>query len=64
LRGHGIANIETKARGDLRVRVMVEVPTRLNSEQRRKLEEFAESCGEENSPLHRSFFDKAKDFFR
>ena len=64
LRGNGIANIETKTRGDLRVRVIVEVPTHLNAEQRRKLEEFAESCGAENSPMHRSFFDKAKDFFR
>ena len=64
LRGHGVANIDTKARGDLRVRAIVEVPTRLNSEQRRKLEEFAASCGEDNSPMHKSFFEKAKDFFR
>jgi len=64
LRGHGVANIDTKARGDLRVRAIVEVPTRLNSEQRRKLEEFAASCGEDNSPMHKSFFEKAKEFFR
>ena len=51
-------------RGDLLARVIVEVPTRLNSEQRRKLEEFANSCGEENTPLHRTFFERAKDFFR
>jgi molecular chaperone DnaJ len=36
----------------------------LNGEQRRKLEEFAELMGEDNSPLHKSFFDKAKEFFR
>jgi len=64
LRGKGIANIESRGRGDLLARVIVEVPTRLNSEQRRKLEEFANSCGEENTPLHRSFFERAKDFFR
>jgi molecular chaperone DnaJ len=63
LRGHGIQNMETRARGDLRVRVIVEVPTRLNSEQRRKLEEFAASCGDDNSPMHKTFFDKAKEFF-
>jgi molecular chaperone DnaJ len=51
LRGHGIQNMETRARADLRVRVIVEVPTRLNSEQRRKLEEFAASCGDDNSPI-------------
>jgi molecular chaperone DnaJ len=64
LRGHGIVNIDSKAKGDLRVRVLVEVPTRLNSEQRRKLEEFAESCGEDNSPMHKKFFEQAKAFFR
>jgi molecular chaperone DnaJ len=64
LRGHGVINIDTKARGDLRVRVLVEVPTRLNSEQRRKLEEFAESCGDDNSPMHKKFIEQAKAFFR
>jgi molecular chaperone DnaJ len=64
LRNYGLPNIESKQRGDLRVRVIVEVPSRLNAEQRRKLEEFAASCGDDNAPLHRSFFEKAKDFFR
>jgi molecular chaperone DnaJ len=44
--------------------VAVEVPTKLNAEQRRKLEEFAALMGDENTPLHRSFFEKAKEFFR
>ncbi|HXM05053.1 MAG TPA: DnaJ C-terminal domain-containing protein, partial [Chthoniobacterales bacterium] len=64
LRGYGITNIDTKNKGDLRVRVLVEVPTKLNGEQRKKLEEFAASCGDDNTPIHRTFFDKAKDFFR
>jgi molecular chaperone DnaJ len=64
LRGYGVTNIDSKTKGDLRVRVLVEVPTRLNSDQRRKLEEFAESCGDDNSPMHKSFFEKAKEFFR
>ncbi|MEO7318158.1 MAG: molecular chaperone DnaJ [Chthoniobacteraceae bacterium] len=64
LRGKGIPSLNATARGDLMVRVLVEVPTKLNSEQRRKLEEFAELMGEDNSPLHQSFFDKAKEFFR
>ena len=53
-----------RERGDLLVRVMVEVPTKLNAEQRTKLQEFAELCGEENTPIHKSFFDRAKEFFR
>jgi len=64
LRGKGIPTLNSSSRGDLIVRVVVEVPTKLNAEQRKKLEEFAELMGEENSPLHKSFFDKAKDFFR
>jgi molecular chaperone DnaJ len=64
LRGKGVHTLNTSVRGDLLVRVLVEVPTRLNAEQRKKLEEFAESCGEENSPMHKSFFEKAKDFFK
>ncbi len=64
LRGKGVPTLSSSVRGDLYVRVMVEVPTKLNSEQRKKLEEFAELCGEENTPLHKSFFEKAKDFFR
>jgi molecular chaperone DnaJ len=64
LRGYGITSIDSKTKGDLRVRVLVEVPTRLNGEQRKKLEEFAASCGDDNTPIHRTFFDKAKDFFR
>ncbi len=64
LREKGIMNVNGRHRGDLFARVIVEVPTALNSEQRRKLEEFAELCGVENTPLHRSFFERAKEFFR
>jgi molecular chaperone DnaJ len=64
LRGKGVLNVNQRDRGDLMARLIVEVPTRLNSDQRQKLEEFAALCGEENTPLHKSFFDRAKEFFR
>src|SRR3954470_13390109 len=64
LRGKGVVNVNARDRGDLLARVLVEVPTRLNSEQRQKLEEFGALCGEENTPLHKSFFDRAREFFR
>ncbi len=63
LRGKGVPSLNSHSRGDLIVRVAVEVPTRLNGEQRKKLEEFFRLMGEENSPLHKGFFDKAKEFF-
>jgi molecular chaperone DnaJ len=64
LRGKGIVNVNGSAHGDLIARLIVEVPTRLNAEQRHKLEDFANSCGEENTPLRKSFFERAKDFFQ
>jgi molecular chaperone DnaJ len=64
LRGKGVVNVNGRDRGDLMARLLVEVPTRLNSEQRQKLEEFSALCGEENSPMRKSFFDRAKEFFR
>ena len=64
LRGKGIINVNGRGRGDLFARLIVEVPTRLNAEQRRKLEEFAALCGDENTPLRKSFFERAKDFFK
>ena len=64
LRGRGIKNVQGYGQGDLHVRVVVEVPTRLNTAQRAKLEEFAGLCDETVNPRSRSFFEKARDLFR
>ena len=63
-RGKGVVNVNGRHHGDLLVRMIVEVPTRLNPQQRQKLEEFASLCGDENAPLHKKFFERAKEFFR
>lgn len=63
IRGHGIPRLHGGGQGELHVKVQVEVPTSLNSEQRKKLEEFAELCGAHNMPIHRSFYEKLKDLF-
>ena len=63
LRDYGIKSLNSSYQGDLYVRIKVEVPTKLNAKQREKLEEFAELCGEENTPLHQSWFEKARHFF-
>jgi molecular chaperone DnaJ len=64
LRSKGITNVNGRSHGDLFARLIVEVPSRLNAQQRRKLEEFAALCGDENTPLRKSFFERAKEFFR
>jgi len=64
LRGKGIINVNGRDRGDLLAHLIVEVPSHLNAEQRGKLEEFAALCGEENTPLRKSFFERAKEFFK
>lgn len=63
LRGKGVTDLAGRGHGDLHVRVYVEVPTKLNAGQKQKLEEFAESCGEEHHPEMNNFFDKVKDLF-
>jgi molecular chaperone DnaJ len=63
MRGKGLPFLNSSAMGDLLVRVVVEVPTRLDGEQRKKLEEFAASMGEENTPIHKGFLDRAREWF-
>lgn len=63
LRGKGVPDLRGHHAGDLNIRLIVEVPTKLNSEQKKKLEEFAELCNDETHPDSKSFFEKAKEFF-
>jgi molecular chaperone DnaJ len=63
VKGKGLKNLQGYGHGDLLVRVQVEVPTRLNSEQREKLQEFAALCDGKEAPLIQSFFEKARKFF-
>ena len=63
VKGQGMPVLQSTSRGDLFIRAEVEVPTRLNGEQKLKLEEFARLCGDDNTPLHKSFYERLKDFF-
>jgi molecular chaperone DnaJ len=64
VKGKGVKNLQGYGHGDLHVRVQVEVPTRLNDEQKAKLQEFAALCDGKEAPLAHSFFEKAKKFFK
>jgi molecular chaperone DnaJ len=63
LKGRGVKNVQGYGHGDLHVRVTVEVPTKLNAEQKAKLKEFADLCDPSVNPLRESFFEKAKKLF-
>jgi molecular chaperone DnaJ len=64
LRGKGVKVMGRDQHGDLYVHVQIAVPNKLTSEQKEKLQEFAKALGENNSPLHESFFARAKKFFQ
>ena len=64
LRQQGIQNLRGSGKGDLLIRVHVEVPTKLTDEQKSKLEDFADACGDPANPVSQSFVEKAKKFFR
>ena len=71
LRGKGIPRMEGHGRGDLHVFVRVVTPARLNTEQRRLLEELSpleppqdgSPDRSENSHSEKSFTEKVKDLF-
>lgn len=63
IRDKGVVNLSNGRRGDLHVKLQVEVPTKLNSDQQDKLRAFSESISEHNSPMQESFFEKARRFF-
>jgi molecular chaperone DnaJ len=62
-RGKGAPSLRGHGKGDLIVRVMVEVPTRLTAKQRELLEAYAELENGDGSPLAKSFFEKVKSLF-
>ena len=64
LKGRGVKNLQGYGTGDLNVKVNIEVPTRLNKDQKAKLTEFADLCGDDVNPQSKSFIEKAKIFFR
>ncbi len=63
LRNQGMPRLRSENKGDLLVRVQVEVPQKLTGEQRAKLEAYAEACGEGHHPVSECFVERAKRFF-
>lgn len=64
LRGKGLPDVHGRGVGDLHVKLYVEVPTKLTTDQKQKLQAFADSCDDTTHPEETSFFAKAKEFFK
>lgn len=62
LKNKGIPR-RTGGRGDQRIEVLLEVPTKLSERQRALLEELAKELGEDVLPQRRTFVEKLKDLF-
>ncbi|MEW6087083.1 MAG: molecular chaperone DnaJ [bacterium] len=63
LKGKGIQHLHGYGRGDLLVRIIVEVPSRLTSRQKELLKEFAATEDESTFPQVKDFFKKLKNLF-
>ena len=63
VRGAGFPNVHGQGKGDLLIRVNVEIPVKLSSKQKQLLKEFEKNSSSSNYPKQKSFFDKIKSFF-
>jgi molecular chaperone DnaJ len=63
LRGRGVPRLQQRGRGDLRAIVRVEVPTKLDGEERELLKRFAAGRGEEVGEFSGGLFSKIKSAF-
>jgi molecular chaperone DnaJ len=64
LRGKGVQSVEGYGRGSLHVKVLVETPARLSSQQKKLMREFQEQSSADNYPLRQEFEKKTQVFFQ
>lgn len=64
LREKGIPRLRGNSRGDQYVKVVVDVPRKLNEKQKDILRDFAKECGEEVHEKKRSFGEKIENLFK
>ena len=63
VRGRGVPYLNEKGRGDLIVKVVVQIPRKLSRAQRELVAQLAESLTVENKPTSPGLLDKMKDLF-
>jgi molecular chaperone DnaJ len=63
IRGRGVPFLNERGRGDLIVKVLVQVPKKLSRAQRELVAELAESLIVDNKPASPGLLEKMKDLF-
>jgi molecular chaperone DnaJ len=63
VRGRGVPYLNEKGHGDLIVKVLVQIPKKLNRAQRELVSKLAESLTVENKPTSPGLMEKMKDLF-
>lgn len=63
LREKGMPYVNSKRKGNLTFRVVVDIPKNLSSKQKDLLRDFANSCGEKNNLQKESFAEKMRKMF-
>ena len=62
-RGAGMSVLNSRGRGDLVARILVETPTRMSSKQKELLEAFRETETGDECPAAKGFFGRVRDYF-
>jgi molecular chaperone DnaJ len=62
-RGSGMSVLNSRGRGDLVARVLVETPTRMSKDQKKLLEEFRATETGDECPAVKSFFTRVREMF-
>lgn len=63
LKGKGIKSVRSNKKGDLYVKVILEIPTKLNSKQKKAIEAMGKAVNNECYQKKSSFLDSIKEFF-
>jgi molecular chaperone DnaJ len=63
LKGKGLPRLGSYGQGDQLVQVIVEVPSKLSTEQKDLLRKFEETGSDSCHPMHQHFFEKVRSFF-
>jgi molecular chaperone DnaJ len=63
IRGRGVPHLNERGKGDLIVKVVVQIPRKLNRVQRELVAKLAESMAVENKPTSPGLMEKMKDLF-